>query len=114
MTANAEYSNESSYKNTETVKTVLVSSRYLFPQGRIDFSIPGTGFDDDVVLNSVFIDTINTALSKSTVTEQREGLYNAFEEFGHVFRTKIQIGGTLSAHTMETYNRTVSNYALRT
>ena len=107
VTASASYSNESSYKNTETEKTIMTSSRYLFPQGRVDFSPPGSGFQEDVQLNPAFLDVVKAALAKSTPTEQREALYNILEEYGQVFRTKVDIGGTLSAHTMETFKRTV-------
>ena len=85
----------------------MTSSRYLFPQGRVDFSPPGSGFQDDVQLNPAFLDVVKAALAKSTPTEQREALYNILEEYGQVFRTKVDIGGTLSAHTMETFKRTV-------
>ena len=107
VTANASYSNESSYKNTETEKTIMTSSRYLFPQGRVDFSPPGSGFQDDVQLSPAFLDVVKAALAKGTRTEQREALYAILEEYGQVFRTKVDIGGTLSAHTMETFKRTV-------
>ncbi|KAK7038953.1 hypothetical protein VNI00_010345 [Paramarasmius palmivorus] len=105
VTATAEYSNETSYKNTETEKTIFVSSRYLFRQGRIDFSPPGSGFDDEVKLTSGFLNAINNGLSKETPTDKREALYRVFEEYGHVFRTRVQIGGVLSAHTMEVFKR---------
>ena len=85
----------------------MTSSRYLFPQGRIDFSPPGSGFQDAVQLAPAFIDVINAALAKGSRTEQREALDAALQEYGQVFRTRIQIGGTLSAHTMETFNRSV-------
>ncbi|KAK7039010.1 hypothetical protein VNI00_010402 [Paramarasmius palmivorus] len=108
VTATAEYSNSSSYKNTETEKSIFVSSRYLFRQGRIDFSPPGSGFDDEVKLTSGFLTVINNALAKETPTDKREALYKAFAEYGHVFRTRVQIGGVLSAHTMEVFKRSES------
>ena len=107
VTASADYSNETQYKNTETERTIMMSSRYLFPQGRIDFSPPNSGFQGAVTLSQDFMDAMNAALAKSSKTDQREALYNVFEEYGHVFRTKVQIGGTLSAHTMETFMRSV-------
>ena len=85
----------------------MTSSRYLFPQGRVDFSPPGSGFQDDVQLSPAFLDVVKAALAKGTRTEQREALYAILEEYGQVFRTKVDIGGTLSAHTMETFKRTV-------
>ncbi|KAI0685389.1 erylysin B [Cerioporus squamosus] len=107
VTASADYSEETSYVivNTETQKTIMTSWRYLFPQGRIDISAPGSGFQDDVQLNPEFTDAINAALAKSSKLDQREALDAVFNEFGHVYRTKVQMGGTLSAHTMETFYR---------
>ena len=110
ITVSADYSTETDWKNTETQKTILVSSRYLFPQGRIDFSTPGSGFKGAAQLSEEFLDAIDAALKKGTFTEQREALYALFQEYGHVFRTKVQIGGTLSAHTMETFSRSVSHH----
>ncbi|CAA7262065.1 unnamed protein product [Cyclocybe aegerita] len=106
VTATAEYSESSTWKNDETEKSMYVSSRYLFPQGRIDFSAPGSGFDDVVKLSSGFTNAIQSALGKSSLTDRREALHNVFEEYGHVFRTKTKIGGVLSAHTQETFKRT--------
>lgn len=108
MTAGADYSQESSYENTETTKTVLVSSRYLFPQGRIDFAAPGSGFAGEIELSQGFTTALDAALEKTTLVEQREALDALFNEYGQVFRTRVQLGGTLSAHTSETYSRTVS------
>ncbi|KAK7029592.1 hypothetical protein VNI00_010406 [Paramarasmius palmivorus] len=105
VTGSAEYSESSSYKNTENEKTIFMSSRYMFPQGRIDFSIPGSGFANDVQLSPDFTNAITTALAKSTPPEKREALYNVFQEFGQVFRDKVQIGGVLSAHSMDTFSR---------
>ncbi|RPD73901.1 pleurotolysin B precursor [Lentinus tigrinus ALCF2SS1-7] len=104
-TANADYSTETSYKNTETEKTIMVSSRYLFPQGRIDLSPPGTGYADDVQLSPAFLKAVSDALAKPTKLEQREALDAIFKDYGEVYRTKVRIGGTLSAHTMETFKR---------
>ncbi|EEB89936.1 hypothetical protein MPER_11918 [Moniliophthora perniciosa FA553] len=104
-TASAEYSESSSYKNTESEKTIMMSSRYMFPQGRIDFTVPGSGFSDAVELNPEFLSAINSALNKSTPPEKRDALYNVFQEYGQVFRDKVQIGGVLSAHTMDTFSR---------
>ena len=108
VSATAEYSESSKYKNTETEKTIYMSSRYLFPQGRIDFSPPGTGFADDAELSPAFLKVITDALAKPLLSDKREALHNAFEEYGHVFRTQVHIGGVLSAHTMETFSRSVS------
>ncbi|KAI8996482.1 erylysin B [Trametes punicea] len=105
VTAKADYSQESSKFNSETQKTVTVSSRYLFPQGRIDFSPPGSGFQDDVQLSPEFKEAVEGALAKPSRAEQREAIHAVLDEFGHVFRTKVQMGGTLSAHTTATYNR---------
>lgn len=107
VTASADYSNETSYKNTETEKTIMVSSRYLFPQGRVNFSPPGSGYVDDVQLSPAFTGAIDDALAKPTKPEQREAIWAAFNTFGDVFRTEVQIGGTLTAHTMETFKRSV-------
>ncbi len=107
MTASADYSQESSYENTETTKTVLVSSRYLFPQGRIEFSAPGSGIVGEIELSQGFMTVLDAALQKATPLEQREALDALFNEYGQVFRTRVQLGGTLSAHTSETYSRTV-------
>ena len=87
-----------------------MSSHYLFPQGRIDFTVPGTGFSDEVQLSDGFMTSVNNALKKATRTEQREALYSIFEDYGHVFRTKVQIGGVLSGNTIETIKRTVSPF----
>ncbi|KIJ26612.1 hypothetical protein M422DRAFT_236447 [Sphaerobolus stellatus SS14] len=108
VTATAEYSESSTWKNDETQKSMYMSSRYLFPQGRIDFSAPGSGLDGVVKLSSGFTNAIQSALGKSSLTDKREALHNVFEEYGHVFRTKVKIGGVLSAHTQETFKRTES------
>ncbi|KDQ25827.1 pleurotolysin B precursor [Pleurotus ostreatus PC15] len=105
ITANSEYSESSSFKNTETEKSMYTSSRYLFPQGRIDFTTPDSGFEDVIKLSPQFTSGVQAALAKATGTEKREALQNLFQEYGHVFRTKVQIGGVLSAHTMETFSR---------
>ncbi|KAI0714079.1 erylysin B [Cerioporus squamosus] len=105
VTASADYSKETSYKNTETEKTMMVSTRYMFPQGRIDLSPPGSGYADDVALSPEFTQAINNALAKPTKLEQREALDATFNDFGDIFRTEVQMGGTLSAHTMETFKR---------
>ena len=112
VTANADYSKETSYKNTESEKTIIVSSRYLFPQGYVNFSPPGTGYADDVQLSPLFTQSINNALAKPTKLEQREAVDAVLKDFGEVFRTKVQVGGTLSAHTMETFKRSVSYVSL--
>lgn len=112
MTAGADYSQESSYENTETTKTVLVSSRYLFPQGRIDFAAPGSGFAGEIELSPDFMTALDAALNQPTPVQQREALDALFNEYGQVFRTRVQLGGTLSAHTSETYSRTVRSESL--
>ena len=101
-----EYSESSSYKSTETEKTVYSSSCYRFPQGRIDFNRPSSG-SGSIVLSTEFTSEINTALAKSSLLEKREALYNIFNEYGHVFRNQVTIGGALSAHTQETFSRSV-------
>lgn len=90
----------------------MVSTRYLFPQGRIDFSPPGSGYVDDVQLSDEFIQAIQNALAKPTKLDQREALYDVFADFGDVFRSEVELGGTLSAHTMETFNRSVRHLLL--
>lgn len=111
VTASADYSSETSYVNTESEKTIMTSSRYLFPQGRIDISAPGSGFSDDVQLSPEFTGAIDAALAKTSKTDQREALDAVFNEFGHVYRTSVQMGGTLSAHTMETFYRSVRGWS---
>ncbi|KAH8832148.1 erylysin B [Flagelloscypha sp. PMI_526] len=106
VTATAEYSKTSTWKNDETQKSMYMSSRYLFPHGRIDFSPPGSGFDGAVKLSSGFTNAIQNAIGKSSLSDRREALYTVFEQYGHVFRTKVKIGGVLSAHTQETFKRT--------
>lgn len=69
MTAGADYSQESSYENTETTKTALVSSRYLFPQGRIDFAAPGSGFAGEIELSQGFTTSLCDSLA-TRVTAQ--------------------------------------------
>ncbi|ESK91444.1 pleurotolysin b [Moniliophthora roreri MCA 2997] len=101
----AAYSESSSYKNTESQKTILMTSRYMFPQGQIDFTVSGSGFVDAVQLNPEFLSAIDSALDKSTPPEKRDALYNGFQEYGQVFRDKVQIGGVLSAHTMDTFSK---------
>nr|4V3A_C Chain C, Pleurotolysin B [Pleurotus ostreatus]4V3N_C Chain C, Pleurotolysin B [Pleurotus ostreatus] len=90
---------------TTTMKSMYTSSRYLFPQGRIDFTTPDSGFDDVIKLSPQFTSGVQAALAKATGTEKREALQNLFQEYGHVFRTKVHIGGVLSAHTMETFSK---------
>ena len=107
--ASGEYTEEESHKNTETHKTILVSSRYIFPQGRIDFSV-GSAVVDNVQPSPAFLDAIQSALAKSSHDEQRAGLYDVFDKFGNVFRTQLYMGGVLSAHTSETFSRSVRNY----
>lgn len=102
-----DFSQETSYENTETTKTIMVSSRYLFPQGSIHFTPPGIGLDGEIKLSDGFASAIDDALGRPTPTAQREALDVIFNEYGHVFRTKVQVGGVLSAHTMETFNRSV-------
>ncbi|TFK77574.1 hypothetical protein K466DRAFT_439717, partial [Polyporus arcularius HHB13444] len=106
VTASVDYKKETTYKNTETQKTIMVSTRYLFPQGRVNFSPPGSGYADDLQLSNEFIEAIHKALAKPTKLAQREALYDVFTDFGDVFRSEVELGGTLSAHTMETFNRT--------
>ncbi|KAH8832151.1 erylysin B [Flagelloscypha sp. PMI_526] len=106
VTATAEYSKTSTWKNDETQKSMYMSSRYLFPQGRIDFSPPGSGLDSAVKLSSGFTNAIQNALGKPSLSDKREALYTVFEQYGQVFRTKVKIGGVLSAHTQETFKRT--------
>uniref|UniRef100_A0A0W0FQC7 Pleurotolysin B C-terminal domain-containing protein n=1 Tax=Moniliophthora roreri TaxID=221103 RepID=A0A0W0FQC7_MONRR len=78
----------------------------MFPQGQIDFTVSGSGFVDAVQLNPEFLSAIDSALDKSTPPEKRDALYNGFQEYGQVFRDKVQIGGVLSAHTMDTFSKT--------
>lgn len=85
----------------------MVSSRFMFPQGRVDFNPPILGVVDPVQLNPSFTAAITSALGQSTKAAQREALYTVFNTYGHVFRTKVRLGGSLSAHTMETINRSV-------
>ena len=85
----------------------MVSSRYLFPQGRVDFNPPIVGAIDPVQLNPTFTAGITAALGLSTTAAQREALDNVFFQFGHVFSTKVRLGGALAAHTMNTFKRTV-------
>ncbi|RPD54073.1 hypothetical protein L227DRAFT_567556 [Lentinus tigrinus ALCF2SS1-6] len=106
VTANADYTTDTSYKNTATEKTVMVSSRYLFPQGRVDFNPPLVGVIDPVQLNPSFTAAITAALGQSTQAARREALDTVFNTYGHVFRTKVRLGGALSAHTMDTFSRT--------
>ncbi|RPD54074.1 erylysin B [Lentinus tigrinus ALCF2SS1-6] len=106
ITANADYTQDTSYKSTATEKTVMVSSRYLFPQGRVDFNPPIVGAITPVQLSPTFTAAITAALGQTTTAAQREALDNVFFQFGHVFRTKVRLGGVLSAHTMETFKRT--------
>ncbi|TFK77702.1 hypothetical protein K466DRAFT_607811 [Polyporus arcularius HHB13444] len=105
VTASVDYKKETNYKNTETQKTIMVSTRYLFPQGRVNFSPPGSGYANDLQLSDEFIEAIHKALAKPTKLAQREALYELFADFGDVFRSEVELGGTLSAHTMETFNR---------
>ena len=86
-----------------------MSSRYVFPQGRIEFKVSSAVLEN-VQPSPQFLNAVDSAMAKSTLLEQREGLYEVFEEFGHVFRTKVQIGGVLSAHTGETFQRSVRCY----
>ncbi|KAI0690514.1 hypothetical protein C8T65DRAFT_745785 [Cerioporus squamosus] len=113
VTANADYSQDTSYKNTQTDKTVMVSSRFMFPQGRVDFNSPLVGVVDPVQLSPAFTSAITGALGQSTTTAQREALDAVFNQFGHVFRTKVRLGGALSAHTMETFSRTESESTVK-
>ncbi|KAI0824467.1 hypothetical protein BC628DRAFT_1410894 [Trametes gibbosa] len=80
--------------NTETTRTIMVSSRYLFPRGAIHFKPPG--IKGEIELSPNFVVAIDDALGKLTPTAQREAL-----------DVIVQIGGVLSAHTMETFNRRV-------
>ena len=86
-----------------------ISSRFMFPQGRIDFNPPLLGIVNPVQLSPAFTDAITVSLGQSTAAAQREALDTVFNQFGHVFRTKVRLGGALSAHTMETFKRTVSS-----
>lgn len=112
VAASVEYSESSSYKSTETEKTVYSSSCYRFPQGRIDFNRPSSG-SGSIVLSTEFTSEINTALAKSSLLEKREALYNIFNEYGHVFRNQVTIGGALSAHTQETFSRSENEDEVR-
>ncbi|TFK88510.1 erylysin B [Polyporus arcularius HHB13444] len=113
ITASADYSRETSYKNTESEKTIIVSSRYMFPQGAVNFSPPDSGYADDVQLAPAFVTAVNNALAKSTKLEKREALDAVFKDFGDVFPIKLEIGGTLSAHSMETFKRSENETSVK-
>ncbi len=85
----------------------MVSSRYMFTQGAVNFSPPGSGYADDVQLAPAFTTAVDNALAKPTKLEKREALDAVFKDFGDVFPIKLEIGGTLSAHSMETFKRSV-------
>jgi hypothetical protein len=91
-----------------THQTIYMSQRHCFSQGRVEFNAPGVGLSDNVELSPKFMEYIKAALKKTDGVERREELYKVFDTYGHVFRTRVSIGGVLAISTFQTLDLDVS------
>jgi hypothetical protein len=91
-----------------TQQTIYMSQRHCFSQGRVEFNAPGVGLSDNVELSPQFMEYIKAALKKTDSMERREELYKIFNTYGHIFRTRVSIGGVLAVSTFKTLEIDVS------